>query len=245
MKRKLGVAVLLAALAAGALAPTAMAQCGGGVLIKFDADCFAWESIYTTPADALNPYLVKAGSALNVVGIITLFCYPFDDLVLPDALAQVPGLGMPLLGEERVELELGLVLYVVDGLGRRAEAEQAQQADLPARRRLLLWRLRPGGQCSDNNCEDSKEKGTGGGAGGSFSTIRHGVLPVDECRAMRPRNTKRRFPRMASKPSPEHVLSYHRAQRKERCLLSAAVLSVNENLEEGGTARGPPADPSV
>jgi hypothetical protein len=86
MKRKLGVAVLLATLAAGALAPAALAQCGAELLIKFDADCFAWESSYgpTPGGTATDPYVVNTGSALNVVGIITLFCGPLAGNV-PDA----------------------------------------------------------------------------------------------------------------------------------------------------------------
>ena len=44
MKLKIGVAALLGLLAASALAPSARAQCGNGLLIKFDADCFAYEN---------------------------------------------------------------------------------------------------------------------------------------------------------------------------------------------------------
>jgi hypothetical protein len=76
MKKKIGVAALLAVLAAGAFAPAAVAQCGTGVLIKFDADCFAYETNYNKTTNISAP-----GSQLNVVGIPTLFCSPLQDLI--------------------------------------------------------------------------------------------------------------------------------------------------------------------
>jgi hypothetical protein len=85
MKKKIGVAGLLALLTLGATASSALAQCGGQLLIKFDADCFAYESNATlsTLQGGFGAWKSNAGSALTVVGIITLFCNPLDDKV-PD-----------------------------------------------------------------------------------------------------------------------------------------------------------------
>lgn len=76
MKKKIGLAALLGILAAAAFAPSAFAQCGTGHFLKFDADCFAYESNYT-PA-TFNSAL---GSQLNVVGKAVYFCSPFADLI--------------------------------------------------------------------------------------------------------------------------------------------------------------------
>lgn len=78
MKRKIGVAALLALLALGATAPSASAQCGGGLMIKFDADCWAYETSTTLDlmGTSVGVYQSNAGSTLSVVGIITLFCGP-------------------------------------------------------------------------------------------------------------------------------------------------------------------------
>jgi len=80
MKSKIGVAALLGLLATGLLATTAAAQCTPppgypGVMIKFDADAFAYETSYTTSTFTSAP-----GSMLTVVGIVSLFCFPFTDL---------------------------------------------------------------------------------------------------------------------------------------------------------------------
>lgn len=78
MKSKIGVAALLGLMAFGLLATTAAAQCTGtypGPMIKFDADCFAYETNYT-PAT----FTSAAGSQLTVVGLVSLFCSPFTDL---------------------------------------------------------------------------------------------------------------------------------------------------------------------
>ena len=75
MKSKIGVAATLGILAAGVLAPEAFAQCGTGVMIKFDNDGFAYETSYNNAT-----YMSSPGSQLTVVGIITLFCAPFTDL---------------------------------------------------------------------------------------------------------------------------------------------------------------------
>lgn len=76
MKTSIGVAALLAVLSAGAFAPAALAQCGTGVQIKFDADCFAYETNYNKTTNISAP-----GSQLTVVGIPTLFCSPLQDLI--------------------------------------------------------------------------------------------------------------------------------------------------------------------
>lgn len=76
MKKKIGVAGLVAILAIGAIAPAAFAQCGGGILIKFDADVWAFESSSTLDLEGstVGVYKSNPGSVMSVVGIITLFC---------------------------------------------------------------------------------------------------------------------------------------------------------------------------
>jgi hypothetical protein len=85
MKKKIGVAGLVALLTLGATAPAALAQCGGQLLIKFDADVFAYEDNATlSPAQGgTQAWMSNAGSNLTVVGIITLFCDPLDNMT-PD-----------------------------------------------------------------------------------------------------------------------------------------------------------------
>ena len=85
MKRKIGVAGLVALLALGAAAPVALAQCGGQLLMKFDADCFAYESdaVLSAIEGGFGAYKSNVGSALTVVGLMTLFCAPLDGNV-PD-----------------------------------------------------------------------------------------------------------------------------------------------------------------
>src|SRR5262245_26255996 len=75
MKRKIGLAVSLALLAASALVHTASAQDCTAVLIKFDADCFAYESNYNAAT-----FISSAGSQLNVVGIVSQFNGALGDL---------------------------------------------------------------------------------------------------------------------------------------------------------------------
>src|SRR6059036_2134765 len=75
MKRRIGVAALAALVTVVAFAGAASAQCGNGLLIKFDADCFAYETSYTPATFISDP-----GSQLNVVGIVSLFCSPLADL---------------------------------------------------------------------------------------------------------------------------------------------------------------------
>ena len=76
MKMKIGVAGLVAILAIGAIAPAAFAQCGGGVLIKYDSDVWAWESDATLDLEGTTQGVYKSnpGSVMQVAGIITLFC---------------------------------------------------------------------------------------------------------------------------------------------------------------------------
>lgn len=80
MKKKIGVAGLVAILALGATAPAALAQCGGQLLMKFDADVFAYESNATLSVlqGGTGAWKSNAGSALTVVGLMTLFCAPLN-----------------------------------------------------------------------------------------------------------------------------------------------------------------------
>lgn len=73
--RKIGVAALLGALALGAFSLPARAQCVSPVLIKFDADVFAYETAYDN-----TTYMSTAGSILKVVGKIVCFGPPLDYL---------------------------------------------------------------------------------------------------------------------------------------------------------------------
>jgi hypothetical protein len=76
MKKKIGVAGLVAILALGAIAPAAFAQCGGGILIKFDSDVWAYESdaALDFEGSTVGAYKSNTGSVMSVIGIITLFC---------------------------------------------------------------------------------------------------------------------------------------------------------------------------
>ena len=74
MKKIIGVAAVAALLATGA-ATSAFAQCGTGVMIKFDADAFSYETSYNSATFISSP-----GSVLSMVGIVDLFCAPFLDL---------------------------------------------------------------------------------------------------------------------------------------------------------------------
>jgi len=80
MKKSIGVAGLVAMLALSAIAPAARAQCGGQLLMKFDADCFAYESNATLSVleGGTGAYKSNAGSQLTVVGLMTLFCAPLN-----------------------------------------------------------------------------------------------------------------------------------------------------------------------
>jgi len=80
MKNKLGVAGLVALLALGAMAPSALAQCGGQLLMKFDADCFSYESDATLSVleGGNGAWKSNMGSQLTVVGLMTLFCSPLN-----------------------------------------------------------------------------------------------------------------------------------------------------------------------
>jgi len=80
MKKKIGVAGLVALLALGATAPAALAQCGGQLLMKFDADCFSYETsgAQSIVQGGFSNWKSNAGSSLTVVGLMTLFCAPLD-----------------------------------------------------------------------------------------------------------------------------------------------------------------------
>ena len=80
MKKKIGAAGLVALLTLGATASAALAQCGGQLLIKFDADCFSYESsaALSVLQGGTGAWKANAGSSLTVVGLITLFCAPLD-----------------------------------------------------------------------------------------------------------------------------------------------------------------------
>lgn len=80
MKKKIGVAGLVALLTLGATASAALAQCGSQLLIKFDADCFSYESNATLSVleGGTGAWKSNAGSSLTVVGLITLFCAPLN-----------------------------------------------------------------------------------------------------------------------------------------------------------------------
>jgi len=75
MRKKIGVAALLGLMATGAFVAPAMAQCVSPVLIKFDADVFAYESMYD-PSTLIS----STGSNLTVVGKIVCFGPPLDYL---------------------------------------------------------------------------------------------------------------------------------------------------------------------
>ena len=80
MKKKIGVAGLMALLMLGATAPAALAQCGGQLLMKFDADCFSYESsaALSVLQGGTGAWKSNAGSQLTVVGLMTLFCAPLN-----------------------------------------------------------------------------------------------------------------------------------------------------------------------
>lgn len=72
MKRQIGAAMLVALTAFASVAHAAQpAACGNGLLMKFDENAFAYESNY-------NPvtFISTSGSALNVVGLMTVICDP-------------------------------------------------------------------------------------------------------------------------------------------------------------------------
>jgi len=75
MKRKIGVAALLGLLFAGALATSALAQCGTGPMIVLNTNSFAYE----TGAAVGTPYKSPLGNNLTVVGLVQKFCSPFQD----------------------------------------------------------------------------------------------------------------------------------------------------------------------
>src|SRR5262245_55606353 len=81
MKRNIGVAALLAFLVIGAGATAAFSDCGvaPGMIIKFDADAFAYETNYD-PAT----FTSASGSQLTVVGIVSQFGGVFSSINATD-----------------------------------------------------------------------------------------------------------------------------------------------------------------
>ena len=80
MKSKIWVAAAMGLLATALSAQVASAQCTPapnypGVMIKFDADAWAYETNYSTATLISAP-----GSQLTVVGTVSVFCSPFSDL---------------------------------------------------------------------------------------------------------------------------------------------------------------------
>jgi hypothetical protein len=85
MKRTIGWAASVALVMLGALTPAAFAQCPN-ILIKWDADCFVYETNPVLSAQQLDGYYAwktQTGSQMTVVGLATLFCNPLDSMV-PD-----------------------------------------------------------------------------------------------------------------------------------------------------------------
>ena len=83
MMRKLGVAGLVGLLALASFASGALAQCGSGLLIKFDSDAFAYETSYN-PAT----FISAPGSQMTTVGIASFFCAPLNGLDPTDPLKE-------------------------------------------------------------------------------------------------------------------------------------------------------------
>ena len=79
MKKVIGLAAFLVMMAATAFAPRAMAQCntgtGTGLLFQWGSNGFAYETNYTAAT-----YNSAVGSQLTVVGVVTLWCAPFNGL---------------------------------------------------------------------------------------------------------------------------------------------------------------------
>lgn len=85
MKRTIGWVASGALAMVVALAPSAFAQCPN-ILIKWDADCFAYETnpiLSAQQPDGFYAWKTQTGSELTVVGLATLFCNPLDSMV-PD-----------------------------------------------------------------------------------------------------------------------------------------------------------------
>jgi hypothetical protein len=71
MRKTIGAAALLGVISAAVVVPHAMAQCVSPVMIKFDADVYAYESSYN-----LATLMSSTGSNLTVVGKIVCFGPP-------------------------------------------------------------------------------------------------------------------------------------------------------------------------
>lgn len=75
MKRQIGVAMLVALTALASFASGALAQCTTGMLIKWDENGFAYETLYNP-----NTFISSATSQLNVVGKVSAFCQMLNGL---------------------------------------------------------------------------------------------------------------------------------------------------------------------
>ena len=79
MKRQIGVAMLVALTALASFASGALAQCTTGMLIKWDENAFSYETNYNP-----NTFISSAGSQLNVVGKVSVFCQMLTGLDASD-----------------------------------------------------------------------------------------------------------------------------------------------------------------
>lgn len=116
MKRKIGVAAMMALMASAAVATSALAQCDNGnpaPLLKWDANGFAYETDYNPATFHSN-----AGSQLVVVGKIVLFCSPFQDLDATDPTKEYTflfaGLESQPPGTAHNNVGLGTIQHLTD-----------------------------------------------------------------------------------------------------------------------------------
>jgi hypothetical protein len=143
MKSKIWVVAVMGLLATSLSATVAAAQCTPapaetGVMIKFDADAWAYETAYTSAT-----FSSAAGSQLTVVGIVSKFCYPFADLdpadpnteytFIWDGLTSVGTTSKPygLSGTQYTSRYVGGGFRIYAGSPRNAPTAAAGLPDLP------------------------------------------------------------------------------------------------------------------
>lgn len=141
MKKVMGLAALLTVMAATAFVPRATAQCntgtGTGLLFNWGSNGFAYETNYT--AATFNS---AAGSQLTVVGVVTLWCAPFNALDPNDPLKEYTfvinatsnGTGTaPIVGggTKYTTHYTGGTFSVYEGTPRNAPASNAMPASPP------------------------------------------------------------------------------------------------------------------
>ena len=142
MKKGFALAVVLSLLAVVAIAPLAAAQCNPGtgtnLLFKWDENGFAYESAYDQTTLISSP-----GSILTTVGVITLWCAPFNGLDPADPLHEYTFMisGLTSLGTVSAPVGIGstrlTTIYtggavaVYDGSPRNAPAATAMPANPP------------------------------------------------------------------------------------------------------------------